>query len=164
MELKQYALTDEKIMINMIKDFWKDHNGEDEDDEEARADLIKWSKETSDRLYLFKEDDEVLGFAHLGSRGASIDWLEHLYVKKDHRKKGVVSKAIELLEAIVKEYSISMYIEVAARNLEAMDLYHRLGYDTLNTITIRKDFTGGYKEMTEEKIAEHRFSIKKKAR
>ena len=57
-----------------------------------------------------------------------------------------------------------MYIEVAARNLEAMDLYHRLGYDTLNTITNRKDFTGGYKEMTEEKIAEHRFSIKKKAR
>ena len=82
MELKQYALTDEKIMIDMIKDFWKDHNGEDEDDEEARADLIKWSKETSDRLYLFKEDDEVLGFAHLGSRGAGIDWLEHLYVKK----------------------------------------------------------------------------------
>ena len=164
MELKQYALADEKIMINMIKDFWKDHNGEAEDDEEARADLIKWSKETSDRLYLIKEDDEVLGFAHLGSRGAGIDWLEHLYVKKDHRKKGVGSKAIELLEAIVKEYSISMYIEVAARNLEAMDLYHRLGYDTLNTITIRKDFTDGYKEMNEEKIAEHRFSIKKKAR
>lgn len=164
MELKQYALADEKIMIDMIKDFWKDHNGEAEDDEEARADLIKWSKESSDRLYLIKEDDEVLGFAHLGSRGAGIDWLEHLYVKKDHRNKGVGSKAIELLEAIVKEYSISMYIEVAARNLEAMDLYHRLGYDTLNTITIRKDFIGGYKEVAEEKIAEHRFSIKKKAR
>ena len=122
MALKQYALADEKTMINMIKDFWKDHNGEAEDDEEARADLIKWSKETSDRLYLIKEDDEVLGFAHLGSRGAGIDWLEHLYVKKDHRKKGVGSKAIELLEAIVKEYSISMYIEVAARNLEAMNI------------------------------------------
>lgn len=45
-----------------------------------------------------------------------------------------------MVEDIVKEYSESLYIEVAARNMKAIRLYQRIGYNCLNTITIRKDF------------------------
>ena len=37
-------------------------------------------------------------------------------------------------------YSESLYMEVAARNMKAIRLYQRIGYNCLNTITIRKDF------------------------
>lgn len=106
------------------------------------------------------DDDQYVGFAHLGVRADAADWLEHLYVKPQYRNKGLGSEAIKLLEDIVKEYSISMYIEVSARNLKAMDLYHRLGFDTLNTITIRKDFTQGYECIAKENIAQKEFKVK----
>ena len=38
------------------------------------------------------------------------------------------SHAIALVEAEIKKYSESVYLEVAARNFGAMKLYHRLGY------------------------------------
>ena len=84
--------------------------------------------------------DEVVGFLHLGSRGGAIDWLEHLYVKPEHRNKGFGSKAIACAEEIVREYSESLYIEAAARNEQAIRLYRSLGYNCLNSISIRKDF------------------------
>ena len=43
-------------------------------------------------------------------------------------------------EEIVRQYSESLYIEAAARNEQAIRLYRRLGYDCLNTISVRKDF------------------------
>ena len=65
-------------------------------------------------------------------------------------------------EEIVKQYSVSLYIEAAARNEAAIRLYRKLGYDCLNTITIRKDFPGyEYDVVRKEKIHELEFEIRK---
>ena len=58
----------------------------------------------------------------------------------EYQRRGFGSQAVTMLETQVKQYSESLYIEVAARNLPAIKLYRKLGYDCLNTITIRKDF------------------------
>lgn len=68
------------------------------------------------------------------------DWLEDLFILPEFQGRGIGSEAIKLLESTVKQYSESMYIEAAARNERAIRLYRRLGYDCLNTVTIRKDF------------------------
>ena len=76
--------------------------------------------------------------------------------------KGFGSEAIRLLEEIVKKYSVSLYIEAAARNEAAIRLYRKLGYDCLNTITIRKDFPGyEYDVVRKEKIHGMEFEIRK---
>ena len=64
---------------------------------------------------------------------------------------------------MVKEYSESLYIEVASRNINAIRLYHKIGYDCLNTLTIRKDFKDEKQEViSKEQIFEMEFEVRKK--
>lgn len=138
LQLKQYH-AEQTEMLPLIQGFWLSHSDEVQTDAEALADLTQWSSE-GNALYFIVAFDEVVGFLHLGSRGGAIDWLEHLYVKPEHRNKGFGSKAIVCAEEIVREYSESLYIEAAARNEQAIRLYRSLGYNCLNSISIRKDF------------------------
>lgn len=148
-------------VYTLIKDFWKEHNNIHITDEEAKKDFEEWTKE-GHKLYIIKHENEYIGFAHLGSRGAAIDWLEDLYISKEFQGKGFGSEVIYQLEKIIKRYSESLYIEVAARNLNAMMLYRDLGYDCLNTITIRKDFNvEDFEVIKREQIAGLDFEIKK---
>lgn len=69
---------------------------------------------------------------------------------------------MHLAEAIVSEYSESMYIEAAARNEAAIRLYKRLGYGCLNTISVRKDFPGyEYDVVRRETIYGEEFEIRR---
>lgn len=53
-------------------------------------------------------------------------------------------------------------MEVAARNLKAMRLYYKLGYNCLNSITIRKDYNEeDFSLNHKENIAGFDFEIKK---
>ena len=149
------------IACKLIKDFWKEHNNIIQTLEDTESDFEEWIKE-GHKLYLVKYDDAYIGFAHLASRGASIDWLEDLYILKDYQNKGIGRQVIGRLEELVKIYSESLYIEVAARNLNAMKLYKNLGYDCLNTITIRKDFNeDDFEVIQKEKISGNEFDIKR---
>lgn len=154
--------TEEEIALSLIKGFWRLHNDFEVSDEEAREDLTLYtSKEHV--LYLVKYMDKYIGFAHLASRGVSIDWLEDIYIVPEHQGKGFGSSVIYLLEDIVKKYSDSLYMEVAARNERALRLYHRLGYTCLNTVTIRKDFEPKkYECIKVEEIYDMELEIRKK--
>lgn len=149
------------IAIVLIQSFWLVHNQYIMSDEEASEDLKHWSSE-GHRLYFIYQDDIIVGFIHMGNRGNAIDWLEDIFVLPKYQNQGIGTKAIALMEEIVHEYSISMYIEVAARNEAAIRLYRKLGYDCLNTITIRKDFE---KEklttIRQQQIYDLNFEIKK---
>lgn len=157
-------LTNDKninISCELIREFWKSHNNYIQEFEESFNDLKEWTKE-GHKLYLIKLEKEYIGFAHLGSRGANIDWLEDLFILSTYQNKGYGSSVIEILEEEVKKYSESLYIEVAARNLDALNLYRKLGYDCLNTITIRKDFNKEkFEKISSEKINNMQFEIKK---
>ena len=88
-------------------------------------------------------------------------WKNFLFCQ-NIRETGFGSEAIHQLEEIVKQYSASLYIEAAARNEAAIRLYRKLGYDCLNTITIRKDFPGyEYDVVRKEKIHGLEFEIRK---
>ncbi len=112
-------------------------------------------------VFYLIETTEIVGFAHLGARGDKADWLEHLYVIPGMRHRGIGSTVIQQLEKIVSGYSQSLYIEVSARNIPALKLYYRNGYDTLNTLTLRKDFHGTFRGVKEEVIGGMTFKIKK---
>ena len=87
---------------------------------------------------------------------------EELFILPEYQGKGFGSKAIRQLEEIVKKYSVSLYIEAAARNEAAIRLYRKLGYNCLNTITLRRDFPGyEYDVVRNEKIYDMSFEIRK---
>ena len=160
LQLKKYH-SEQTEMLPLIQGFWLSHSDEVQTDAEALADLTQWSSE-GNALYFIVAFDEVVGFLHLGSRGDAIDWLEHLYVKPEHRNKGFGSKAIACAEEIVREYSESLYIEAAARNEQAIRLYRSLGYDCLNSISIRKDFhPERFKGVRTESLYNEPFEIRK---
>ena len=160
LQLKQYH-AEQSEMLPLIQGFWLSHSDEVQTDDEALADLTQWSSE-GNALYFIVAFDEVVGFLHLGSRGGAINWLEHLYVKPEHRNKGFGSKAIACAEEIVREYSESLYIEAAARNEQAIRLYRSLGYNCLNSISIRKDFhPERFKGVRTESLYNEPFEIRK---
>jgi predicted acetyltransferase len=149
----------EKV-LSLIKAFWLCHNNEAQNTDETLEDYNSWTA-SGHLFYLIKLGDKYIGFAHLASRGAEIDWLEDLFILPEYQRRGFGSQAVKKLENHVKQYSESMYIEAAARNIQAIKLYRKLGYDCLNTITIRKDFDKDkYKVKSQEIISGMDFVIK----
>ena len=163
MGIKLIRYNNEKdTTIDLIIKFWKEQNDVNVSYEEANENLIEWTKE-GHILYFISVDNEYVGFVHLGSRGCEIDWLEDIFVLPEYQNKGIGTKAIQIVEEIVKEYSESLYIEVASRNINAIRLYHKIGYDCLNTLTIRKDFKDEKQEViSKEQIFEMEFEVRKK--
>ena len=158
--LKRYE-NEENQILPLIQGFWREHSHYDQSESEAREDLSNWTK-PGHTTYFIQNDGINVGFAHLGSRGGKMDWLEDLFILPEHQKKGFGREAIYKLEEIVRQYSVSLYIEAAARNEAAIRLYRKLGYDCLNTITIRKDFPGyEYDVVKKEQIHGIEFEIRK---
>ena len=162
MDVQLIIYHDEKdITLNLIRQFWLIHNQYNQSIEEAYEDLKSWTKE-GHCLYLIQYQKQFVGFVHLGNRGCQIDWLEDIFVLPEFQGKGIGTIAIQLVENIVKTYSESLYIEVAMKNEKALHLYHKIGYDCLNTITIRKDFNSDdYIKINQEKIHDMEFDIEK---
>lgn len=158
--LKQYT-NEQNQILPLIQGFWKVHSNYAQSEAEAQEDLYNWTK-PGHVIYFIRNDETNVGFAHLESRGGKIDWLEELFILPEYQGKGFGSKAIRQLEEIVKKYSVSLYIEAAARNEAAIRLYRKLGYNCLNTITLRKDFPGyEYDVVRNEKIYDMSFEIRK---
>ncbi len=159
--LVDYEESREAEAVRLIQGFWLAHNHYHQTEEEAKADLRVWSGE-GHKLYFITLGDAAVGLLHLGSRGGEIDWLEDLFVLPEYQGRGVGSQAVRLAEAMVRQYSQSMYLEAAARNQRAIRLYRRLGYDCLNTVTLRKDFPGyDYDVVREEQVYGEPFEIRK---
>ncbi len=145
----------------LIKRFWKIHSNYIQTDEESKEDFKDWQCE-GNLFYLVKFQNHYIGFARLGNRGAKIDWLEDLFIDEQFQNRGLGTQVINILEDKVKQYSESLYLEVASRNLKAMKLYRELGFDCLNSITIRKDFQKENFDVIErQKISDFQFDIKK---
>ena len=159
--LTEYDDSREADAIWLIQGFWLAHNRYQQTEEEAKADLRAWTGE-GHKLYFILLGEATVGLLHLGSRGGKIDWLEDLFVLPEYQGQGVGGRVIRLAEGLVRQYSQSMYIEAAARNERAIRLYRRLGYDCLNTVTLRKDFPGYEDEVVRtEQVYGERFEIRK---
>ena len=95
--------------------------------------------------------DKPVGFLHLNMRGSTVCWIEDIFVSADYRRRGIASEAIGLAENLLKERGVKgVSMDVVPDNLPALRLYHRLGYDRLSIITVRKDFDEFETARTEE--------------
>lgn len=156
--LKEYQ-QEQDVAISLIGQFWYAHNQEVPSYEDNKENLLDWTKD-GHKLYFITYHQQIVGFVHLGSRGCEMDWLEDIFVVPDYQNRGIGTKVIALVEQLVQSYSSSLYIEASSRNTAAIRLYHKLGYNCLNTITVRKDFDDRYTTVRNDSIANMNFVVK----
>ena len=156
--LRQYE-QEQALALSLIGQFWYAHNHIQPTSEENLENLKEWTR-LGHVLYFIVYQQEVVGFVHLGSRGCQMDWLEDIFVVPAYQNRGIGTQAIALVEQLVQAYSTSLYIEASSRNVAAIRLYHKLGYNCLNTITVRKDFDDRYCEVRTDRIGDFEFVVK----
>jgi len=141
--LRPYTLSDKPAMLRRAAAFF----GRAGSDNLARETLREWLKKPNE-VYLIARDEVDVGFLCLGFRGSNVAWINYLYVDEALRGQGIATAAIYAAEKIVlsrRGYN-ALCMDVDPHNAAALRLYHRLGYDTLSMLTVRKNFGGGAKE------------------
>ena len=129
----------EDILAGFVVSFWNVHHS-DVSIDDARQNLREWT-ENDHRLFVILSDSEAVGFIRTHNTSPTVCWIDDIYVDASHRGKGIATEAIRQTESALRESGcISFCMEVIPDNLPAMRLYHRLGYDRLSLITMRKDF------------------------
>jgi ribosomal protein S18 acetylase RimI-like enzyme len=157
-ELINYSEEYKTETINRMADFFGYHSGlftgkvelTDESYEEAGKTLQDWLSEDHE-LYLIGYNSIVVGFLHLWYKGPKVAWIEDIYVDKNYRSRGIASDAILSAENIVKGKPgyTAICLDVVPRNENALRLYHKLGFDSVSLLTLRKEFSADKRDRTE---------------
>lgn len=111
------------------------------DDDISVQNLSDWTS-GDNQLYMIMFEEDVIGFLRIGYRGGNVAWIENIFVDEEFRNRGVATESIRQAEEIVRAkppYN-AICMDVVPRNIEALKLYYKLGYDTLSMVTIRKEF------------------------
>lgn len=125
----------------------------DEANEKARQmfeDLLPQGLETPDN-YLYEIIDEwddvtvgVVWFSIEERGGDRTAYVCDIYVKPEHQRKGHASRAFRNLEEKVLALGLSgIGLNVFGNNVEAHQLYERLGYEALNIFMWKSLARGG---------------------
>ena len=112
----------------------------DIDADQAEQNLKEWTTKDN-RLYVVIYEDDFAGFLRIGFRGGNVAWIEDVFVKEEFRNRGIATESIKQAEEIIKAtppYD-AICFDVVPRNVAALKLYHKLGYQTLSLITVRKN-------------------------
>lgn len=90
--------------------------------------------------FIAEENGEYLGYAVCRVDAPTV-WVEQLYVKNEHRRKGVASRLFEKAEELALSYGEEMvYNYVHPNNLDVIAFLKKHGYSVLNLIEIRKPY------------------------
>lgn len=151
-KLLPYTDKYENIAVNYIISFFGFHSslsGKTESPEyiQAKENIVMWTSK-SHELYIIEDTDNIVGLIHIWYKGGNVAWIEDVFVDEAYRGKGVGSQAINAAEEIIKHkngYS-AVCIDVVPKNSNALNVYRKLGYDTLSMITLRKEFNCNYRE------------------
>ncbi len=81
---------------------------------------------------------EPVGFARVSEREGSY-WIEEIYVRPEHRGRGVGRRLVEEAEKRILENDSAAYVMVLPQDLDALRFWIRMGYDTLNSVELVKE-------------------------
>ena len=76
-----------QLAKELIRGFWLAHGDYVITDEEGRGESCCLDRQRACVLFYLKRRDPI-GFVHLGSRGAEVDWIEDLFVLPEYQGNG----------------------------------------------------------------------------
>jgi ribosomal protein S18 acetylase RimI-like enzyme len=158
-ELVMYESVYKKELILQIANLFEYHTSLIDDDskldknnlEQAEKTLIDWI-ESDNELFIIKHKSELAGFVYISYRGDNVAWIEDIYVDEKKRNMGIATSAIKKAEEIIKSKPgyTAICFDVVPRNEKALRLYHKLGYDSLSIITVRKELYENKRDRKED--------------
>lgn len=92
--------------------------------------------------FIFEEDNQILGYGMIAKSfstefGKCCIWIEDLYLKEEHRGKGIGGSFFAFLE---REYpGTIMRLEVEEDNERAVMVYRKNGYEELPYMEMKKE-------------------------
>ncbi|RAI15387.1 MAG: N-acetyltransferase [Candidatus Melainabacteria bacterium] len=92
--------------------------------------------------YVLTNNDEILGYVMLAKSfstefGKPCIWLEDLYLKPEHRGKGIIPEVIKYVENLYK--NCILRLEVEDENTHAVYVYEKSGFSRLPYVEMKKD-------------------------
>ncbi len=160
-----YSEEHHDITVRMIAEFFAAHYTISEHEKVeinesrlalAEENLQDWLDERDDEdydthIFLIEDNGEFAGILILKKHGGNVVWIEDLYVRAELQRRGIGSRAIALAEKYVTETMNvpAICMDVIPQNRAALKLYHKLGYDTISMVTLRKPVT---EEKRSEKV------------
>ena len=91
--------------------------------------------------YVFEDDGYIFGYAMLAKSfsteyGKPCIWIEDIYIKKEHRGKGLGST---FFDCITKKYPDAIFrLEVEESNKMAIKVYKKNGFDFMPYLEMKK--------------------------
>ena len=141
-EMKPYDAAFDDALIRFIAAFFAAHHT-NLTPSACREILFDWASGADDdcRLSVIVQDGEAAGFVRTRRTSPTVCWIDDIFVDASRRGRGVATEAIRLTERALRADGVeSVCMDVVPDNIPALRLYHRLGYDRLSMITVRKDF------------------------
>ncbi len=100
----------------------------------------------------------AVGFIRVSTREGCY-WFEELYVKPEHRGRGIGRVLVEKAEEYVKRYDPYVYIMVLPQDRRALSFWLHMGYKLLNTIELAKNLEGDREETRPIPLLSHILEI-----
>lgn len=145
-ELRKVKLGDLDSLATMLVEFWQSqfvHPSDSDILEDIRRML---DSKGIGRLIL--ADGKISGFIYVNEKYGYLNNIEYLYVKKEFRSLGLASFAIEEIQKLVlSKGNDRVQIEVSPFNTKALRLYHRLGFQSIDTISLSTSLPGKTKDV-----------------
>ena len=91
--------------------------------------------------YIFENDGEIQGYGMVAKSfstefGKPCIWIEDIYVKDEHRGKGIGSNFLNYIES---KYPDSIFrLEAETENERAVNVYKKCGYEVLPYMELKK--------------------------
>lgn len=144
-EIRKISLHDLSELSVMLKDFWKTQLVEVSDDDVLED--IRRMLSPKCYGYLITFENEIAGFIFANEKYGYTNNIEYLYIKSNFRRKGLASFALKRIKEIVlSRGNPRVQIEVAPNNISALKLYHKLGFNAIDTITLSTSIAGKTKK------------------
>jgi GNAT superfamily N-acetyltransferase len=114
-------------------------------DAEAQEIVLEATGQPQSWLIVAEEGEtgQLVGFARWEERGGAFFGRE-LFVRPEYRDRGIGTRLQEEVERQVREAGADVFfVSVVPHNRHMLAFAHRRGYDTLNTVELRKELAGG---------------------
>ena len=93
---------------------------------------------SNEKIYVYKEDNKVLGFIHISINYEVVDLL-NIVVKEENRHKGIGALLLDYMITDLPNTVNRILLEVNENNDDAIKFYYKFNFELIN---IRKNYYG----------------------